>query len=61
MQHHNPVIARNIAQEMADISLERGIGLTRDELIAEGYTSTQIDRYSAEAGRIVASAQRRAA
>lgn len=51
---YNPVRARNIAQEMADLQRAHGEGVTREDLINAGFTNDQIDAYAANAARIAA-------
>lgn len=53
-QKYNPVIARNIPAEMADLARERGEGLTRQELRDHGYTDEEIDRHSHDASIVFA-------
>jgi aryl-alcohol dehydrogenase-like predicted oxidoreductase len=52
---YNPVVARNIPLEMANVCAERGLGMTRPDLLAEGFTDEQINKHSPEAARILRS------
>lgn len=40
---------RNIAEEMANLAIEKGEGISRIDLKREGYTDEQIDAYSHQA------------
>ncbi|OWV94243.1 hypothetical protein ATY81_12385 [Rhizobium sp. R72] len=51
-QTYPAAIARNIANEMADLALERREGLTRKDFRDLGYTDEQIDAYSQKAAHI---------
>lgn len=42
MKQHNPVIARNIANELAQIQRERGTAMTKAEFKALGYKEDQL-------------------
>ncbi|MBB4277051.1 hypothetical protein [Rhizobium mongolense] len=53
-QKYNPVIARNIPAEMAELARERGEGLTRRELREQGYTDEEIDRHHHDASILFA-------
>lgn len=52
-QPYSPVIARNIPLEMANICAERGMGMTKKELMAEGFTEAQVEKHAMEAARII--------
>lgn len=40
---------RNIAEEMANLAIEKGEGISRIDLKREGYTDEQIDAHSHQA------------
>lgn len=42
MKHHNSVIGRNIANELAQIQRERGTGMTKADFKALGYKDDQL-------------------
>lgn len=50
---YNPVVARNIPLEMANICAERGQGMTKKEFLAEGFTEEQIEKHFKEAAQIM--------
>lgn len=58
---YNPVQARNIALEMAQVQRERGVSLTKNDFLKIGYTEDQIDRHGIEAARLFAQMETRAA
>jgi hypothetical protein len=60
-QPYNPVQARNIALEMAQVQRERGVSLTKNDFLQIGYTEDQIDRNGIEAARLFAQMETRAA
>lgn len=53
-QIYNPVIARNIPAEMAELARERGEGVTRQELQKHGFTDEEIDRHYHDASILFA-------
>jgi hypothetical protein len=58
---YNPVRARNIAKEMADLARERGEGLTKDEYLRFGFTEEQINRHAHDASVLYAQSLNRVA
>ncbi|MGF9694726.1 hypothetical protein AAIH46_18040 [Rhizobium sp. 0TCS1.26] len=58
---YNPVRARCIPAAMAEFARERGCGMTRADLLGAGYTAEEIDKHSADAGRLLSQADRIAA
>lgn len=42
MHNYNPVIARNIPQELSDLQRERGYALTKADFKAEGFSDEQL-------------------
>lgn len=42
MKQHNPVIGRNISNELAQIQRERGVAMTKADFKALGYKDAQL-------------------
>ncbi|MBD9390158.1 hypothetical protein IB237_23435 [Agrobacterium sp. AGB01] len=53
--------ANRIATEMAELSRERGTGLTDKELLAEGYSFEEIKEHSPKAAEILRAMETRVA
>ncbi|NLS02297.1 hypothetical protein HGP14_02795 [Rhizobium sp. P32RR-XVIII] len=51
---YNPIVARNIPAEMAELARERGEGLTKQDLLDHGYTDEEITRHSHDASVLFA-------